>query len=432
MSLLGILIGLVIIGLMMLVHESGHFFAGRLLNFKILEFSIFMGPRLITTEKNGVKYSFRLLPIGASVQFAGEYSEDDDEIDDKNDPGLFFNRPRWARAIVVFSGPLANFITAFLAFVIMFSAFGVAVPRLAAPIENTLIYKTNIAEGDRLISYNNKKIRTSADFAIAKAFSDPTEPINIVIEKSDQSQHEIRLEPQTTEQYRLGVVQNIETNTIIEVDPESNQGKPVLQEGDQIISINGIDYSASKEITDEINRAKNNPIVVKVKRDQEVLELSMRPTYYQDQLADGIFFTEGNSVVDVLYQAWHYPWSIVKSTIEGFALIFQGQMKFSDSVTGPVGIVKVFGDVVQDSPDIGIMIYQLLFYFAMISVAIGFTNLLPIPPLDGHHLLILAIEGIRRKDLPDNFKHVVTAIGMFFILGLALLIIYFDIRRIFN
>ncbi len=111
-------------------------------------------------------------------------------------------------------------------------------------------------------------------------------------------------------------------------------------------------------------------------------------------------------------------------------MVFTGESKFSESVTGPVGIVKMFGDVVSDSPNVGLMVYQLLFYFSLISVAIGFTNLLPIPPLDGHHLLILAIEGIRRKDLPDKFKHVLTAVGLILILLLAIFVIYFDIRKL--
>ncbi len=433
MSILGIIVGLIIIGLMMLVHESGHFVAGRLLKFKILEFQIFMGPRLFTTEKDGIKYSFRLLPIGAAVQFAGEQMDDEDEDEsyDSNDPGLFFNRPRWARAIVVMCGPLANFITAFLAFIIMFSAFGVSVPKLAQPIKDTLAYNTEIEAGDRLISFNNKRIRTATDLSMAEAFIDPSQTIHIVIEKPDKTKKEISLEPQTVEQYRLGIVQNSENNTIIEVDSESNGGNPVLKENDQIISLNGIDFTDSDVISAEINRVQNNTLTVEVKRDGELLELTMKPTLYHDRLDFGLYFTAGEGFSDILYQSINYPISIIKSTFEGFGMIFQGKVKFSESVTGPIGIVNMFSEAVTDSSNISQMIYQLLFYFGMISVAIGFTNLLPIPPLDGHHLLILAIEGIRRKDLSEKFKQVVSAVGMILILGLAVLIVYFDLMRIF-
>ncbi len=433
MSILGIIIGLLIISLMMLVHEAGHFYAGRLLKFRILEFSIFMGPRIFTTEKNGIKYSFRLLPLGASVQFAGELDDEIDSDIDPDDPGLFFKRPRWARAIVVAAGPLANFLTAFLAFLIMFSAFGVAVPKLQAPPEQSLAYEVGIEEGDRLLKFNQQKIKTGADFSIEKTFTDPNKVIEIEILDKNHQKKLIQLEPKTLEQYRMGIVQGISNDhemVVIEVDPESNQGNPVLQEGDILLEMNGIPYSDTEKIKNILDPSKSQHLELKVKRAGEIIALNMQTSKFTDIVPDGLYFSQSRSFADVLSQSIHYPWSIIKSTLKGLGMIFEGRMKFSESVTGPVGIVKLFGDAVKDSPDISYMIYQLLFYFAMISVAIGFTNLLPIPPLDGHHLLILAIEGIRRKDLPEKFKHIVTAVGMILILTLAILVIYFDIRRI--
>lgn len=433
MSILGILIGLVIIGLMMLVHEGGHFFAGRLLNFKIIEFSIFMGPRIFTTEKDGIKYSFKLLPIGASVQFAGEYSEEEADTEyDKNDPGLFFNRPRWARAIVVASGPLANFITAFLAFIIMFSAFGVMVPTLDEPPVDSLAYEAGLESGDRLLEINDNKVRTAADFSMAKSFLDLDKPINLLIKSKAGEEKRISLEPRSEKNYRLGITQGITVENeylVIEVDSNSNQGNPVLQEGDKLLSLNNVSFSDPIAVFEQISQNQSESLTVVVERDGEIIEILMQSTLYHDPVSDGLYFTESKAFSDILYQAVHYPWSIVKSTIKGLGMVFSGTSKFSESVTGPVGIVKMLGDVVSDSPNISLMIYQLLFYFSLISVAIGFTNLLPIPPLDGHHLLILAIEGIRRKDLPENFKHVLTAIGMILILILAVFVIYFDIRR---
>ncbi len=435
MSIFGIIIGLIIIGLMMLVHEAGHFYAGRLLKFKIIEFSIFMGPRIFTTEKDGIKYSFRLLPLGASVQFAGEHLEEEtDQVIDPDDPGLFFKRPRWARAIVVFCGPLANFLTAFLAFIIMFLSFGVAVPKLDQPPENTLAFEAGIEAGDQLVRINGHKIRTAADYSIEQAFMNPKSDINIeVLDQHNQSKT-YTLKPKTIERYRLGISQTMAENsqvTVAEVDPLSNEGNPVLEVGDILLSINGIDYLNTEEINKILTPDKQQDLEIKVNRQGKEITVNMKTTMFEDVLPTGIYFTESKEFSDVLYQSIHYPWSIVKSTIRGFGMMFNGQAKFSESVTGPVGIVKMFGDVVSDSPNISLMIYQLLFYFAMISVAIGFTNLFPIPPLDGHHLLILAIEGIRRKDLPEKFKHIVTAVGMILILTLAVLVIYFDIRKIF-
>ncbi|HZJ69105.1 MAG TPA: RIP metalloprotease RseP, partial [Candidatus Eisenbacteria bacterium] len=380
-------------------------------------------------------YSFKLLPIGASVQFAGEYSDEEaeDVKYDQNDPTLFFNRPRWARAIVVACGPLANFVTAFLAFVIMFTAFGVIVPKLDQPPSDSLAYEAGVEAGDKLLEINDQKIRTAADYSMIQAFLDPEETINLTIESKTGQEKHFSLQPRTEEKYRLGISQGISAennNVVIEVDPNSNQAEPVLEVGDKILSINGVPFSDQESIAKEISQAESQKLSLTVLRDGEAIELSMVTTLYNDPVSHGLFFTESKSFGDILYQSVHYPWSIVKSTIKGLGMVFTGESKFSESVTGPVGIVKMFGDVVSDSPNIGLMVYQLLFYFSLISVAIGFTNLLPIPPLDGHHLLILAIEGIRRKDLPDKFKHVLTAVGLILILLLAIFVIYFDIRKI--
>ncbi|NLJ70451.1 MAG: RIP metalloprotease RseP [Clostridiaceae bacterium] len=436
MTIVGILVGLVIIGLMMLVHEAGHFFAGKALKFKIIEFSIFMGPRIFSTEKNGIKYSFKLLPIGASVQFAGEYQDDeiiDSEPIDPADPGLFFNRPRWMRAIVVAMGPAANFLTAFLASIVLFSAFGVMIPVADEPPKNSLAAEQGLSAGDKIIRINGQRIRTGADYSVVKSLINPQETIFLEIKKPDGQQETLELEPRTQDNYRLGIIQGItgeNENVVLHVEPDSNQGNPVIEIGDKLLFVNDIPFSDSAA-TDLISRSKGDVVHLTLMRDGKEIKLDVRTTLYHDPVDDGIYFTESRAVGDILYQAVQYPWSIVKSTIQGIIMLINGSMKFSEGVTGPVGIVKMFGDVVQESPNISLMIQQLLFYFILISVAIGFTNLLPIPPLDGHHLLILAIEGIRGKDLPEKFKHIVTAIGMILILILAGFVIYFDLRKIF-
>lgn len=438
MTILGVFIGLIIIGLMMLVHEAGHFLAGKLLNFKIIEFSIFMGPRLFSTEKGGIKYSFKLLPIGASVQFAGEYPEssDFDQTVDADDPGLFFNRPRWARAIVVAMGPIANFFTAFLASIILFASFGVAIPIADQPPGNSLAYEQGLEAGDKILRLNGERIRTSADYSMVRTLVEPDQDLILEIQKPSGERKELILKPGNQDNYRLGIVQSItgdQKNMVLSVDPESNQGNPVLQEGDILLTVNDIPFSDPQSAF-EIAQSSGEQVKVKVNRSGQELELAVKTTLYNDPIPDGIFFTESRAIGDIVYQALQYPWSIVKSTVKGISMIFGGQMKFSESVTGPVGLVKMFSDVVSENAktaNLALAIYQLLFYFILISVAIGFTNLLPIPPLDGHHLLILAIEGIRRKDLPDRFKHVIAAVGMILILTLAAIVIYLDIRRIF-
>ena len=138
MKIFGIIIGLLILSLILIIHEAGHFFIGRKLGFKVVEFSIFMGPRLLSWERKGVRYSIKAIPLGASVEFAGEYSEE--EGSDKNIEGNFFSQAIWKRALTMLAGPGFNLIAAFLAFILLFSINGFSSTKIDTISNNSLAY----------------------------------------------------------------------------------------------------------------------------------------------------------------------------------------------------------------------------------------------------------------------------------------------------
>ena len=148
MTILGILAGVLILGLIMVIHELGHFLAGLLFGFKIDQFSIFMGPVLFERERNGIRYNIKSIPLGASVSFAGESSEiegQEGEHDyDADDPDLFENKPKWQRAIVIAMGPVLNFVTALIVFSLLFTATGAVVPVIGRVEPQSLIAETAI------------------------------------------------------------------------------------------------------------------------------------------------------------------------------------------------------------------------------------------------------------------------------------------------
>jgi regulator of sigma E protease len=157
---MGVFIGIVLLSLLMIVHELGHFLTGRRLGFRILEFSLFMGPVLYSWNRNGIAYSIRLLPIGASVRFAGEEDEAVSGLDPA-DPGLFFNRPRWARAVVIATGPAINLLSGVLAFLILFSSFGCTIPVIQDTAAGTLARQAGLMAGDRILTANGAPVRTT-------------------------------------------------------------------------------------------------------------------------------------------------------------------------------------------------------------------------------------------------------------------------------
>ncbi|HHU07189.1 MAG TPA: RIP metalloprotease RseP [Clostridiaceae bacterium] len=440
MTLVSILTGIILISIIMIFHELGHFVTARLLRFRIEEFSLFMGPVLFEREKNGIKYNIKALPIGASVSFAGEQEIIEGQTGeikyDPDDPGLFHNRPRWARALVVAMGPIVNLITAFLVFVILFAWTGAVSTDLQAPPQDSLAAKYAIEAGDELISINGSRIRTDMDYSMATMFTQSDEDLVLEVKKANGEVKHIVMEPEVAEtRWMVGIVAAERSDgdfEIVSVDPMSNQGNPVLQVGDIVLTIDNIAYGEGDQIRELIAEKAGGVVEVSVVRDGQSMSIETSPTQLDVYRNPGLILTLKNDFGSALGTAVHYPWSIIRATGRGLSMLFRGEVSVQDSLAGPIGIVSMVGDVVKQKQPIGIIIQQLMMYLGLLSVAIGATNLLPIPPFDGNHLVVLAIEGSRRKDLPERVKHAISYIGVFVVLALLALVLFVDLGRIFG
>lgn len=440
MTLLGILVGLMILSLMLIVHELGHFLAGKALGFKIISYNIFMGPVLFQRKgKDGVLYCIRLLPIGASVEFAGEGAAEEglvpEGIDqyDPQDPGVFTNRPRWARALVIAMGPLTNFMTAILAFVILFQMVGVTLPVVGELAPASLAKEAGMQAGDRILRLNGEVIKTALDLRIEEAFGKKGAQ-SLLLERADGSRLDIVLPEVIEERVRLGISYTPRDDgriIVSQVDPASNQGKPVLERSDELLEVNGLPITDPAAFSYEAKDLEPR-VHLKILRDGKIQQIDMQAQIFQDRQAPGYFLLHQRDFSTALQQALAYPAAVVRSTLRGLGQMFQGQIKPEDGLTGPIGIVSMVGDVVKERISLAEKLTQLLLYFGFISVAVGFTNLLPLPAFDGYHLLILGLEGLRRKDLPKRFKERMAQLGMVLILGLALLVLAFDLLKLFR
>lgn len=435
MGIFGILIGIMFLSIMMIVHELGHYLTARKLGFKVTEFSIFMGPVLFEWKRNDIKYNIKLLPIGASVRFAGD--EDDDVYNNSSDEdqsGYFYNRPRWARAIVLVTGPALNLLSGVMAFLIMFSSFGVTLPVIAGTSENTLAYESGLKPGDRIVRANGDRIRTTLDYTGVEMFLGEDDKVSLDIETIDGIEKSIELIPRTVEQYRLGITVSAELvnggAVVNTVDADSNNGAPVLQEGDVLLAADGAPYSDSEAFKQAVQDSAGQPFAISVLRDGKEIELTMAATKYNDRLPDGIYFSTSDSFGHALVQSFQWSWSIVKVTVRSIGMMFSGSVRPQDTLSGPVGVVSMIGDVVEQKQPVRDTVYQLLWMFALISVSLGFMNLLPIPPLDGNHLILTGIEAIRGRRLSVKTQNIIGLVGFTLIIGLALLGLTFDIMRL--
>ncbi|HHT44243.1 MAG TPA: RIP metalloprotease RseP [Fastidiosipila sp.] len=438
MTILGIVVGILLLSLIMILHELGHYLVGKRLGFKIEQFSLFMGPVLFERVRNGVRFNIKAFPIGASVSFAGmdEAIEGQTTTEtSRTDPGLFYNRPRWMRALVIAAGPVVNFLSAILVFAIMFMAMGVAVPTQGEIDPASHAAMAGIEPGDTLYSIDGKRIRTQFDLSMVDLMRDDKAPVTVeYIDRTDNLKKSAVFTPEIIDtRYMLGIsyVEEGGRFMLTNVDPRSNDGNPVLRPGDQIVAIDGVPFSRDESISDLLNQSGGKTLAVDIVRDGKEEQVEMATVQMDVYRPLGVSMTLSRSFGDAIMQGLHTPWSIVKSSVGALSMMFSGQLSARDNLTGPIGIVNMVGDVVKnESVDIGVRLGQLAMLFGLISVAVGFTNLLPIPPLDGNHLVILGVEGVLRKNLPERLKTAISYIGFALIIGLAVFVIYLDVSRL--
>lgn len=427
----GILIAIIILSLMLFLHELGHFIAGRKLGFKIEEFSIFMGPRLLSWEKNGIRYSLKAFPIGASVAFAGEFPEDEDE-DYKLSKGDFLERPIWARFITYLAGPMMNIVTALLLFAVLFASLGFATTEIASVQDKSLASEAHIKPGEKIFRINDEKVRTDLDLQIALTVSDPTKGYTIETLTPEGDKKVYQLPYTEVPAYKMGVVfdLNSEHPSVAKVDTKVNPAADMLVLGDQILAVDG-EALTSQNAVEVINRhISSKPLKVKLLRGSEEKVIELPTAKVMQSLPLGLALSPNQSAWEAIPYTFSYIGSYVKGTFKILGQVFTGQVKASETLTGPVGIVDMFSGVVTAKVNIGFKLAQVLRLFAVISLALGVTNLLPIAPLDGGGILLLLLEKIRGKRLSIKAQSAVTIAGVVFILALAVMALGFDIKRI--
>jgi regulator of sigma E protease len=438
--LLGILVAILILSLMLFLHELGHFLMGRKLGFTVVEFSIFMGPRLFSFEKNGIRYSLKAIPLGASVEFSGEYPEENEDYVLKK--GDFYERPRWARALTLLAGPLMNILTALIVFIILFSVTGFAKTRIADIDSGSLAQDAGMKAGEQILSIDGYKVRTDLDFGIGQMVLDPAQAKEagsnyIILTQDPQTGEEksYEIKPRMEDSYVFGIVMDFSDNKniISTIDKEINPNAGAFVPGDEILKVDGKEVNPTNLIPTLRASSSDSERTFTINRGGKTKDIQVKPSAVPGPVPLGVSLTlvqkPGFSVVPYTFQ---YMWSYLKGTGKVLGQVFRGRARAQDTLTGPVGIVSVFSGVVTSEFNVGLKLIQIFNLFAVISLALGATNLLPIPPLDGGQLLLLIIESIRRKRLSLKAQNIVTMIGVVFVLGLAALALGFDILRIFK
>lgn len=442
--LVSIIVVFIMLGFLATAHELGHFFVACLLKIRAYEVSIFVGPTLFSWKRKGVDYTIRSIPIGAYVRFSD--FDDNGDVVVSDDPTLLINQPRWKRFLVSIAGPLVNAILGVIIFVILYSCTYYSTLELTEASSGTQLYDTSYVVGDTICKVNGHRVWNVLDlyFETEMGTTDNDEMVLTLKSKETNEYYDITLIPTIKTRVMLGIQYYDSTDNkyngweMINVMPEQNNGNPVLKAGDYIIEIDGIKVTDDyiHEYLDDVI-SDDSTLKIKYVRNGVEYEDCIVKTLMTYANLRGIrttnkYVNSFGSFMEAFKSAALMPVTIANVSIRSVGIVFEGKEEVYNMVSGPVGVTTAVSDVVQDvDQTTKIKLVNIVNMAAMISVALAFTNFLPIPGLDGMQIVLLITEMILGRAISKKSENILNIIGFVLIVALVIFALTSDVIRIF-
>lgn len=429
-----------VLGLMIMIHEWGHFIVARLFNVRVDVFSIGFGPRLFGWKRGATDYRVSALPFGGYVRMAGQdLSEvDSNDVAPTGAPDELMSKPRWQRALISFAGPAVNLIFPILLLTGLFVAVGlpysafydlparvVALPGDKAGQENPL------QAGDNIVSINGVRNPTWEQVQKALKQAAPGDKLKLEVENAGNTRS---VELAVTSAMTLDRVLGFPPLPPIldEVAPGTPAERAGLKEGDRIRTVDGQKIEYWGQFVEHVRSSKGQIVKLDLERKGQTIHADVTPqagvsesgeTIYQVGVAvlDPISYRR-ISFTDGVRDAFVTTGERIQETIGIVGKLFSGRVSVRQ-LQGAVGISRAAGEAVRRGP------LAVISLMVLISVNLGILNLLPIPILDGGNILLLTMEAIRRRDFSLAFKERFVQVGLVFLLVLFAYVMYNDVVR---
>ena len=459
MDFLYILLALFIFGILIFIHELGHFIAARACGVKVLEFAIGMGPKIFSWQgkKSGTRYALRLFPIGGFVNMLGEngmeavqgengVTEETEKapvslINDVEpepseaetfeeptpapiDPAIskqaYCNQKAWKRILISIAGPAMNVILGFLLMMILVISSGVPLSTQIGGFHVVYNGENELAEqglqkGDYLYLIDGKNVSFETLKNAVKNANGA--PIPVVIQRLN----EVGDDSEFLEKQLILTEKDL---TLFQGSLSEGTG---LRINDTVIKVNSTSVHTFEELRYEVMNQAYRPVTLTVLRDGEMVELPeiVFPSYEERGVVFGmtdfrLYQERDFGIGTVLKHTWFRSLSTVKTVFDSLFGIASGRYGV-ETVTGPIGITKTIGEVAQYG------ILNVLYLVIVITINLGVMNLLPLPALDGGHILIYVIELIRRKPLKKEVEAIINFVGLLLLLSLAVVVAFKDV-----
>ncbi len=407
---------ILVLGVMVLVHEFGHYAAAKLLGVRVEVFSIGFGRRLVGFKHGDTDYRISLLPLGGYVKMTGVSPIEMPEERPANQPpdrGEFLNHPRWHRLIIAVAGPLANLVLAVALLTIVFAVHHAIPYGLYRPAEvgwidpGSAAEKAGLKEGDRILQIGDQENPTWLDVQ-NKVMINPNQPLPLRVQRNSNVLA-LTLHPAVEGKQQSGDAgwQPLKPFEVTGVEPNLPGAKAGLQVGDRIVSVDGKPIHATEALKAYLQTTKEKPITLNLIRKGQPISLTVTPQLVTSEgRASGyrIGFMSEPTEIERLPLPEAFRRSVDECRkLSGLVFSLIGKMvqrKVSvNQLSGPIEIVRVSGETVRYRGANGVM--ELM---ALISLQLGLFNLLPVPILDGGLIAMLLVESAMRRDINEAIK----------------------------
>ena len=419
-----------VIGVLVFVHELGHFLAARRIGIRVLTFSLGFGPKLLKFRRGDTEYCISAIPLGGYVKMAGEKPED--SLSGSDDE--FLSKTKWERFQVLIMGPVMNIALAVVVMTLVLyqgaevPAYEDQAPVVGRVVEGSAADRVGIEVGDRIISVASATIETWEDLFIA-VMPRADRELSVVV-RNASGDRTLRVTPDSQTEFEMGdlgigPVMQPQIRIVSAGEPADTAGILV---GDVIEAVEG-DAVSSETLVERINASPGEPLSLTVRRDGVVQEIVVTPALKGDVGLIGVSISpyevrmiEPDFLESIqLSLQRNYEWSgLIFQTLVGLLTTETSPRQ----LVGPVGIAQLSGGAAE----IGLV--ALLSLMSMISLNLGILNLLPIPVLDGGHIAIMALEGVSRRDFSIQAKERMLMVGFVAIMMLMVTVIYNDLTRV--
>ena len=423
-----------VLGVLIFVHELGHFLMARRIGVRVLAFSLGFGPKLIGFRRGDTEYRISAVPLGGYVKMAGE--NPDDARSGAADE--FLSKTKWQRFQVLVMGPVMNLVLAIVVMAVVLyqgapvPAFLQQAPVIGSLTDQSPLKAAGLQPGDRFITVDGDPVTTweeLLDAVVAKS----KRRVSLRVDRGGKM-IDTTFAPDGIGKYDMVNLDSLGMLPIMHpqvssVQPNSPAHEAGLRPGDVVLAVAGESGITRERLVEVIKANEGKPIILQIKRNDVVQDVSITPRQIGDLVMIGTQLNgaEQRTIEPGPYQALKMSldqnWTWTKMIVQTLGGLFTRNTSVKQ-LMGPVAIADLSGMAAEQG---WITLFSLM---AMISLNLGLLNLMPIPVLDGGHIAILALEGVSRRDFSMKVKEKMLLAGFVVLLMLMVTVIYNDLMRI--